>query len=407
MSGRKFFYTALTAGIVAIALLFRFYGSERTWQLWNIPTLQSTFADLRILPAASASLEAGLDPYIENPHDAHQRPFNLPPAWKLLLGKRMKDEAVSALAGFLTLSFLCGLLPFTSRIKLPAAIFLLSATFSPVVMLAIERGNVELFIFFLCALAITLADSRPILASVTLILAAFLKIFPLFGVALFLSQVKGRFLKLSGIILSIFIIYALLTFNDFRHSLTDTEKGGDLSYGYNVIPLRVELALGPFQQTRVISVAASLIAFGLFYAALRQSSKAATFLHTEPRYLTAFRLAASIYTGTFFLGNNWDYRFIFLLFAVPQLVEWAAAATVQVSLPARIALAASLVSLWYLIITRLLSLVPFAAYLLDEAANWALFYLLSYLLFASMPDWVKSEVQASFQPKSLKQAKPL
>jgi hypothetical protein len=407
MSGRKFFYTALAAGVVAIAVFFRFYGSERTWRLWNIPTIQPTFADLRILPAASASQEAGFNPYVENPYDAYQRPFNLPPAWKLLFGSWMNDEAVPALAGFLALSFLCGLFLFTSRIKLPAAVFLLIATFSPVVMLAIERGNVELFIFFLCALAITLTESRPSLASVSLILAAFLKIFPLFGVTLFLSQVKGRFLKLSGIILSIFIIYALLTFNDFRHSLTNTEKGGDLSYGYNVVPLRIELSIGPSLQTKLFSVAASLIAFGLFYAALRLSAKAAMFPHNEPRYLTAYRLAASICAGTFFLGNNWDYRLMFLLFAVPQLVEWATAATAQVSLPARIALAASLISLWYLVITCLLAFVPLAAYFLDEATNWTLFYFLCYLLFVSMPDWVKLEIQASFQPKSPKLTKPL
>jgi hypothetical protein len=81
-------------------------------------------------------------------------------------------------------------------------------------------------------------------------------------------------------------------------------------------------------------------------------------------------LGAGIYAGTFLLGNNWDYRLIFLLFTVPQLAEWTRQKNGFFTTLARITLGALIVSCWYLVLVKWFSIFKYGhplAYLLDES----------------------------------------
>jgi hypothetical protein len=101
--------------------------------------------------------------------------------------------------------------------------------------------------------------------------------------------------------------------------------------------------------------------------------------------------------GTFLLGNNWDYRLAFLLLLVPQLVEWMRSANRKYRTAAWMSAILVLLSCWHLWILQLppVSLLysvddPKRFWMiLDEAFNWMLFASLAYLLFASVPEWVK------------------
>jgi len=104
-------------------------------------------------------------------------------------------------------------------------------------------------------------------------------------------------------------------------------------------------------------------------------------------------MGAGMYIGTFFIGNNWDYRLIFLLFTLPQLSDWA---TQRNPVTKRIAVFTLIVlfwSLWYLVIRILLIhtifLWAYISSLLDETANWALFAALifSFCFFAARLDF--------------------
>ena len=100
-------------------------------------------------------------------------------------------------------------------------------------------------------------------------------------------------------------------------------------------------------------------------------------------YLSSFRLGAGIYIGTFLLGNNWDYRLIFLLFTLPQLLDW-----VKRNKMAKYTLLAVLITFIHL---WLVLIFPFA-YFLDEFANWFVFAGLFYLVIVSLPGWVNGQV---------------
>ena len=106
--------------------------------------------------------------------------------------------------------------------------------------------------------------------------------------------------------------------------------------------------------------------------------------------LDCFRAGSAIYVGTFIIGNNWDYRLIFLIFLIPQLTLWSTGSELRARNAARFALLAIFISMWYLVIWKVLRKY---STVLDESSNWLLFSLLVYLLVLSAPDWVKESVQ--------------
>lgn len=368
-----------------VAVAFQIFGSA-TWKIWNIPTLQPSFVDARIITASAESHRLGFDPELDNPRDPFLRRFNLPAIWKLFFSTKIDQSQTNLFAGFLIASFFIGLLLFFSRINTPSGWLIALCAFSPPVMLALERGNVDLFVFFLCALSLMLVEKSGMYASMLLILASSLKLFPVFGIMSLMKFERGIFLKLSASIVLLLTVVLAVDIANLRHVFSNTEVGSDISYGVGVLPLRI----GEATDSKVAeSVATSLgyvvfliVAISAFLFAAREGfpmSSGATF------QLASFRLGAGIYLGTFLLGNNWDYRLMFLLFTLPQLLEWWKDHRI-----ARYTLIAVLVSLAYLWIAAIL---PFA-YVIDEFANWLVFGGLFYLFIASAPSWLRSEIRA-------------
>jgi hypothetical protein len=113
------------------------------------------------------------------------------------------------------------------------------------------------------------------------------------------------------------------------------------------------------------------------------------------RNFAAFRMGAAIYVGTFLLGNNWDYRLAFLVLLIPQLMEWTRSSHKTYRLFAILSMTLILVSCWHLWIVEIPLIFNSVEdskkfwIVLDEAANWVLFASLAYLLFVSVPVWVK------------------
>jgi hypothetical protein len=392
LGGRTTLLLIVAGAALLVGRLFYLKG-DQAWRYWNIPTVQPAFVDLRILTAGSESNELGYNPDLENPRDPFGRRFNLPAVWHLFFHLGLDQSDTSWLASILIGAFLAGLALFSWNLPLPAGLLVLLAALSPPVMLAFERGNVELLIFFLFALALSLRSEA---ASGLLALAAMLKIFPIFGLTALLRLPKNLFFRWSAGVVIAFILYVALTFENFRRIFGNTEKGFDLSYGALTLGLYA-LQAGAARPTYItVTVVSCLAVFGLLVLALGMVNRRAGGLPAqEPRQLDAFRLGAGIYLGTFLLGSNWDYRLMFLLFTLPQLLEWAR----QVKL-AQFTLAAVGISLGYLWLLRLTPL----AYFLDEFANWLVFAGLLYLFLASAPDWLRGEIRSFFERRRMKTA---
>jgi len=391
--------------LALIGLSFRFYGYETTWHLWNIPTLMPPFTDLRLLPGSAESYRAGFNPIYNNPGDPLGRHFNYPFAWYFVFYTGIKQDDTIWIGVLLALGYILCSWIFSRHIGLPSACLIAIILFSPASMLAVERGNVDLFIFILCTLALLLLENRTWLATVILITASFLKLFPIFGLAIFLRENRSRFWVISLSAFAIFLVYAVLTYSNISASFAYTEKGAELSYGVNVIPLYMEQLFRSKQLFDLLTPIFSLIGLGLFLFVFYLGSKSGILPVNESRHLSAFRLGAIIYGGTFFIGNNWDYRLIFLLFAVPQLVEWATESPARK--PARWTMVSLVIACWYLInlyIFGSLSMGKYIVYFLDQISKWGLFAGLCYFFFASAPDWLKVEIQKAFEFRKQKPA---
>ena len=266
---------------------------------------------------------------------------------------------------------------------LTMAAFLALILFSPASMLALERGNVDLFIFILCALALLTLENRVWLSAGFFMLATLLKLFPIFAFVAFLQRGKKHFFIISIAASAILLIYAALTYSNIVASYAFTEKGGDLSYGVTVLPLYLHPFLAAPNIYGIFILGSYFAAFGLFGSAVFYGIRSKLLPVADVHHLAAFRLGAAIYVGTFFLGNNWDYRLIFLLFTIPQLVSWGAA-----SRAARWILAMLILSCWYLITLKIFGGLPFGhelVYAVDQICKWGLFAGLIHLFFRVRP----------------------
>jgi hypothetical protein len=405
MTGRKVLLIIILLALAMIGLSFRLYGYENTWHLWNIPTLMPAFTDLRLLPGSAESYRAGFNPIYDNPGDPLGRHFNYPFAWYFVFYTGIKQEDTIWIGGLLALGYLLCSWVFSRRVGPVAACLMAIVLFSPASMLAVERGNVDLFIFILCTLALLFLESRTWAAVVILMIASFLKLFPIFGLVIFLFENRTRFWKILLFALVIFLGYAVLTYSNISASFAYTEKGAELSYGVNVIPLYLEQQLHSKQLFNLLTPIFSFAGLGLCLFAFYLGSKSGPLDVTESRHLAAYRLGAMTYIGTFFIGNNWDYRLIFLLFAVPQLVEWATESPVRKS--ARWTLLSIVIACWYLIYLDVFDVLPIGrsiAYFLDQTVKWGLFTGLCYFFLASAPEWLRMEVRKVFEMRKQKLA---
>jgi hypothetical protein len=105
-------------------------------------------------------------------------------------------------------------------------------------------------------------------------------------------------------------------------------------------------------------------------------------------------MGASIYIGTFLLGNNWDYRLAFLVLVLPQLLEWTRSSIKKYRTVARASLFGVIASCWHFVLWYSSFLNFFQGskevwFALDEFLNWMLVAGFAYLLLASAPDWLK------------------
>ena len=384
-----------------LLFLFKIYGYEETWKLWRVPVEQPQFSDFRLIPGSVESFRMGLEPTQRNPGDPHKRIFNYPAFWRLFFYTGITEADTVWVVGLMLVLFFVGIFIFPQEITILDSLVLLLVVFSPASMLLYERGNVDLIVFFLCALVVCSLEFSAFVSAGLLMFAIIVKIFPFFGVTVLLKESKPKFAWLSLACLAVLIIYLYSTFSSVKAAWNLTMRGDELSYGANVLFLRYSqyfsnilsvsqtdpiLKFGPIILATILILIGGMVGLGSPYLLISSST----------RNLAAFRMGASIYAGTFLLGNNWDYRLAFLIFVMPQLSQWT-----RESKPQRYRFVAISVivliflSCWHFLAwfsPSLLS-VKELLFVLDELFNWLLVLGLSYLLFASTPGWLKEQFQ--------------
>jgi len=145
---------AVLAVVIFLLLLFAFYGYNQTWQLWNIPVMSPAFADLRVITHGADAVAMGMDPLINNPGDPWGRPLNYPRIWQSLYSIGINKSHTVGLGVGIILCFLAGVVMVLPNVSNKTIALVIGALVSPAILLGVERGNIDLFIFFLAALTI-------------------------------------------------------------------------------------------------------------------------------------------------------------------------------------------------------------------------------------------------------------
>jgi hypothetical protein len=334
--------------------------------------------------------------------------FNYPAFWRLFFYSGITQaDAIWAGAGMITL-FFGSLLLLSRDLTATGALGMLLVLFSPASMLLYERGNVDLIVFALCVVIVLASQHAARTTAVLLMAGIVMKLYPFFGVTVLLRESKARFVRLLAGCVGLMLLYVVLTWDSISAAWTLTERGDQISYGANVFFFRhaplVTTLLGRWftdpAVDRILQLGPILLAAVLMLAGgglgLRVSDPGAR----SERHLAAFRMGASVYLGTFLLGNNWDYRLTFLVLAIPQLVEWTRSTRGRFRYAVVGVLIAAVASCWHLMVW----FSPFlnfsersteAWFAIDELLNWMLVPGFASLLGATSPAWAKEAASGS------------
>lgn len=394
-----------------LLLLFKYYGYTETWKLWKVPSWNPPFLDFRLIPGSAESFSNGYEPSIENPNDPNERIFNYPAFWRLFFYTGITQADTIWISVTMIVLFFIGVLLFPQKLSIPGAIGMLFVIFSPAAMLLYERGNVDLSVFFICAMIVLAGSYSAYLAALLIAFGAIVKMFPFFGITVLLKESKSRFWTLFLGCLAVLIVYMIATWSSVSASWNTTMRGDGLSYGTNVFVTRYGEAIKkvftqwmtPHYTDLIIKYAPLAIGLAIFFVvfllAILNLEQPATLAE---RNFAAFRMGAAVYVGTFLLGNNFDYRLAFLIFLMPQLVEWLRSTTRSYRILAWSSVVLVLLSCWHMWIIAIPLQSIFGSVadsqkfwnIVDEIFNWLLFANLGYLLIASTPPWFKEQFRA-------------
>jgi ribose transport system permease protein len=308
---------------LSIAAAILLWGWTPTWSFLQVPTLSPVFADMRTVQAAVLSDQQGLDPQIDNPSDPWGRVMNYPKIWlwiaKLFQLNNETNFIVFACACVLAYLICC----FFIQRSAPS-LYILLAIFSGASLLAVERGNNDILAFALIFAGISLSQDYG--RAFSILLATVLKIYPVLLIVTLLKKPKLLFallLLLAG--------YFVFSFSELKiiqagnSALTDP-AAIFASYGLDTDMLIVkqfvldqivwdhpDIAYATFKWTFIF---VTLILIAII------SRKLDLNLTNSSRLKTEWFLAGGIiFSGTYILTSNWDYRLIFLLLCMPYLLS--------------------------------------------------------------------------------------
>jgi hypothetical protein len=377
---------ALYGAAVAIA---RAAWDVDLWPSLGVNSAPTLFYDARNVAAAADCWALGYDPLVENPCDPAGRVMVYPRVWVVLHFVGVTQDRTLLFGGVLVALFLASVLLLVGRLSVPKGVVVAAAVVSPAIMLAVERGNVDIVLFAVFVVAVFAWKARdrvtPLLSPALIVAAAIAKLYAIFALPAywFTGVRRARWAVVGGV--AVMGAYLLLTLGDVRQVLRSPEGGLLYSYGARILigDLYHRFQPGTWaygsllaQLLAVIPVVAASVAIWVWLR--RRLPEPSADERVSPRTL-AFHLGALTYLGTFATRKSGDYRLVFVLLTLPLLLEWAwgEPGTVRTML-GRVGLVAVVVGLY------VGALSPFVAPW-DELGSWAIAGAFVALLAATFP----------------------
>lgn len=282
------------------------------------------FVDLKILLCGVDAIRENISPYTVN-CDRPAPLFNYPITWGFLAPLPF-ITALNALyiGGALALSFFTFLYFFIGRLNFLEATIYSILLISPAVMFGVERGNCDLIIFLLLLIPIFKSASQKFF-SVIILFCSLLKLFPIgaiIGIFHWLRNNTKKTLMLFFSVGLMFLFYLVaMRDNILMVSKKTPRPYRDFCYGLGGIP---SIFTDHFPSEKIyIQILFPVLMIIGFFLFLKLSGKQLHRLKlSEDKYGLSFITGSSIYVTTCLIGYNWEYRLIFLLFTIPQILRW-------------------------------------------------------------------------------------
>jgi hypothetical protein len=331
----------VVAIVAAYFVLLAGLGGHSEWNRLGVPPVSPAFADLRSVTSGWECAREGIPVLARNPCDPFgERPANYPRIWMWPAGLGLGQESTIALGLLVACAFFAAALAVLPRDATTGdAIPFGLAVCSPAVMLGVERGNVDLALFALVVLGVLLLRAGAVArvaGHASILLAAILKLFPIFAAVAFARQPQRRAVVGGAGVVALFGLYAVATIEDIQLIAQVVPQGNNLSFGMRRLtePLLPRLdSASPWLSGAVherltplgldLSVAALVVAAAILVRVaapglLPRSDEE----RDAQRDLDLFWAGAGVYVFSYALFRSWDYRLVFVLLTLPQVLRW-------------------------------------------------------------------------------------
>jgi hypothetical protein len=293
----------------------------------------------------------------------------------------------NVLAVVLIVVFLAAVFLLVGRVGLGASAVVAAVVVSPPVMFAVERGNMDIVVFAVLVAAVLAWRSThvgDVVSPLVVLFAATLKIYPVFALPAFMVVRRHRASLVAFGCIAAFAIYAAVTLGDIAANARIAPQGDYHAFGARILPAAIYHRLVPERwqggaaTKQLLALVPLAVAAPFVWIAGRRRHPAADAGIASWERL-AFWIGGLVFLGTFAVGNNFDYRLVFLVLTLPQLMTWAIAVDGD---PRRWLGAVTLVSVLVLLWVSALSV---RLHLWDEVATWLAVGLFACLMVASLP----------------------
>lgn len=297
------------------------------FRLLGVPAFRFPFLDTHGVLAVIDCHRQGFDVYRTNPCDVMGRVHVYTPLWFRAAALPIGVAATPAAGFLLAVLFALSLALLPAGRGWGAAWLVSAAAVSPAMAFAAERGNADLLMFALAALAgwvVIRASPVRLLAYPTVVLAAALKLYPATLLILALRERVRLCLTVAGLSAGALLAYAAIDRVGLREMLPVLPTGSPFIYAFGARDLALGLGAA-FGWPRVAPAAiqaTALFAMMAFALMRRPALRPAIVALTEAE--AAFlMIGTALIVGCFVLGQSGEYRAVHLLFVLPALTAMA------------------------------------------------------------------------------------
>lgn len=372
------------------------------WRCIGVPVAEQPFIDVIMLTSALDCYRSGISAseiIVRNPCDPLQRPLNNPRLWLALAPLGIGAEHTLLFGIMQDIFFFIALFAFIKRLNLSESVLYGLLICSPSIMFAVERGNNDSILFIMLVLAAAMLRTPSGMlnsaAKAMILLGSFLKFYPIFSLIVFIKENKKTYILTMAWMISVFLLYCLLIKDDMIAIFRVTPREYLFSYGAFVYLDGLIKNLYPSGAAAILPSVHMLlqgIAGLVMICCLVLARKLPLSKQISTDHIDGFRIGAGIYTGTFLLGNNIEYRLIFLILTVPQLLAWAKASSTFRAISIA-TLFLFIIRCWGSVWGDIITAFPLRyTYFAKNFTEWLIFGLLIYNLIQTMPLWIKEKL---------------